>query len=151
MCEMKELSVLIMGDGEEEDGEIEEEDEQGDDKDLGTVGISLSVVVIDNPRTMKLEEKIKGSKVVVMIDPGATHNFISPEIVRQFGIRVEPTEEFGVMRETGETRNGKGRCREAELDLGAICINGNFLPLELGHADVILGIEWLAKLGTISR
>ena len=51
---------------------------------------------------------------------------------------------------TGETRNEKGWCREVDLDLGAICINENFLPLELGHADVILSIEWLAKLGTIS-
>ena len=104
MCKKKELSVLIVGDGEEEEGVIEEEDEQGDDKELGPVGIPLnSVVGIDNPRTMKLEGKIKGSKVVVMIDPGATHNFISPKIVRQLGIRVEPTEEFGVMLGTGET------------------------------------------------
>ena len=93
MCKKKELSVLIVGDGEEEEGEIEEEDKQGDDKELGPVGISLnSVVGIDNSRFMKLEGKIKGSKVVVMIDLGATNNFISPKIVLQLGIRVEPTE-----------------------------------------------------------
>ena len=93
VCKKKELSVLIVGDGEEEEGEIEEEDKQGDDKELGPVGISLnSVVGIDNSRFMKLEGKIKGSKVVVMIDLGATNNFISPKIVLQLGIRVEPTE-----------------------------------------------------------
>ena len=145
VCKKKELRVLIVGDGEKEKAK------QGDDKELGPMGISLnSVVGIDNPRTMKLEGKIKGSKVVVMIDPEATHDFISPEIVRQLGIREEPTEEFGVTLATGETRNGKERCREVEFDLGAICSNENFLPLELGHTYVILGIEWLAKLGTIS-
>lgn len=45
---------------------------------------------------------------------------------------------------------GTGLCKEVEVDLGAICIAENFLPLELGHADIILGIEWLANLGTIS-
>lgn len=85
-----------------------------------------------------------------MIDLRATHNFISPEIVQQLGTQVEPTEEYGVTLGTGETRNGKGQCRDVELDLGANCINENILPLELGHADVILGVKWLAKLGTIS-
>lgn len=61
---------------------MEEDEEQGDDWELGPMGISLNLVVgIDNSRTMKLQGKIKGSKVVVMIGPGATHNFISLEIV----------------------------------------------------------------------
>lgn len=115
------------------------------------MGISLnSVVGIDNPKTMKLEGKIRGSKVIVMIDPGVTHNFISPKVVRKLTIPITDTEEFGVTLGTGETRLGKWSCQEVELDLGALCITENFLPLELGHSDVILGIEWLAKLGTIS-
>lgn len=44
--------------------------------------ISLnSVVGITSPKTMKLVGEILGQKVVVMIDPGATHNFVSVEVV----------------------------------------------------------------------
>lgn len=76
-----------------------------------------------------------------MIDLGATQNFISPAIIQRLEIPVDPTEEFGVTLGTGETRMGTGHCKEVEVDLGAICITEIFLPLELGHSDIILGIE----------
>lgn len=79
MCKKKELSVLILAEEEEDKGEFEEALENPVENETTTAGISLSSVVgIDNPRTMKLEGKIDGNKIVVMIDPGATHNFISP-------------------------------------------------------------------------
>lgn len=116
-----------------------------------TTGISLnSVVEIDNPRTMKLQGKIDGKTVIVMLDPGATHNFISPEVIQKIGLSVEETEEFGITLGIGETRMGKGRCNDVEVDLGAVRIMENFLPLELRHSDLILGVEWLAKLGMVS-
>ena len=34
-----------------------------------------------------------------------------------------------------------------ELDMGALTTIESFLPLELGHLDIILGFGWLAKLG----
>lgn len=151
VCRRKELSVLIVGDAEEDDEILEEEDEVFEDAESRPIGISLnSVVGIDNPKTMKLEGKIEGSKVVVMIDPGATRKFIAPRVVEKLAIPITTSEEFGVTLGTGETRLGKGKCQGVELHLGALCITENFLPLELGHSDVILGIEWLAKLGTIS-
>lgn len=151
MCKKKELSVLILAEEEEDKGEFEEALENPVENETTTAGISLSSVVgIDNPRTMKLEGMIGGHKVIVMIDPGATHNFISPDIIQKLDIPVDATEEFGVTLGTGETRLGTGKCKDVEVDLGALCITENFLPLELGHADIILGIEWLAKLGTIS-
>lgn len=150
-CKRKELSVLIVAEDEEEEGDfVEASNEPVEDEPI-TAGISLSSVVgIDNPRTMKLQGRIGGNKVIVMIDPGATHNFISPEIIAKFKIPVDPTEEFGVTLGTGETRVGTGRCKNVEVDLGAMQICENFLPLELGHSDIILGVEWLAKLGTVS-
>lgn len=85
-----------------------------------------------------------------MIDPRATHNFISPTIIQKLNLPITTTEEFGVSLGTGETRISKGSCQQITLDLGMIKITEHFLPLELGHSDVILGIEWLAKLGTIA-
>lgn len=60
------------------------------------------------------------------------------------------TEEFGVTLGTKDTHMGRGSCQQVSLDLRAVSMTENFLPLQLGHADVILGNEWLAKLGTIS-
>lgn len=40
--------------------------------------VSLSSVMgLTSPKTLRLVGKINGSSMVVMIDPGATHNFIS--------------------------------------------------------------------------
>ena len=69
---------------------------------------------------------------MVMIDSGATHNFISLKIIQKLENPVDPTEEFGVTLGTGETRLGMGRCRDVEVDLGALSITNHFLPLELG-------------------
>ena len=45
---------------------------------------------------------------------------------------------------------GRGSYKEIELDLGALCIIVNNLPLELRHSNIILDIKLLAKLGTIA-
>lgn len=112
--------------GSEEENETSEEETFPVETDVRPMGISLnSVVGIDNPRTMKLEGRIGDDKVVVMINPRGTHYFFSPDIVKKLGILIEPTEEFGVTLGTGETRSGKGRCKEVELDLGAISITEN--------------------------
>ena len=43
-----------------------------------------SVVGLTSPKTLKFRGEIKGEWVIVMIDPGATHNFISMELVRRW-------------------------------------------------------------------
>lgn len=151
VCKKRELSVLIVAKEDDDEGVFEEALEDPVDNEPVSAGISLnSVVGIVNPRTMKLQGQVEGRKVVVMIDPGATHNCISPSIIQKLGIPVDDTEEFGVTLGTGETRIGRGRCSEVEVDLGAVRIVENFLPLELGHSDIILGVEWLAKLGMVT-
>ena len=42
-----------------------------------------SVVGLTNPRTMKIHGRIQGKEIVVLIDCGATHNFISEKLVNE--------------------------------------------------------------------
>lgn len=46
-------------------------------KDVAAEVALNSVIGLSNPKTMKLPGKIVGKEVVVMINPGATHIFIS--------------------------------------------------------------------------
>ena len=45
---------------------------------------------------------------------------------------------------------GDGICTEVLLSLQGIEICDRFFALELGSLDVILGIQWLEKLGTVA-
>ncbi|KFK22447.1 hypothetical protein AALP_AAs52132U000100, partial [Arabis alpina] len=42
---------------------------------------------------------------------------------------------------------GQGICKDVELCFQGYSVVTEFLPLELGSADVILGIQWLASVG----
>lgn len=67
-------------DGEEvEEGEeMEGSEEVNGDISNPMADISLSSVVgLTNPKTIKLRGYIEGKEVILMVDPGATNNFIS--------------------------------------------------------------------------
>lgn len=64
----------------EEEGETDGDDTEAPPSPTEEVitEVSLnSVIGLSNPKTMKLRGLIGDQEVVVMIDPGTTHNFIS--------------------------------------------------------------------------
>lgn len=107
-CKRKELSVLLVaGEPESEEEELEEEiDEEN-------VGVSLCWVVgLTNPKTMKLKGVISGHEVIVMVDPGATHNFISLQVVEKARVRVDKKGEFAISLGNGESVREVGYVEE---------------------------------------
>ena len=48
------------------------------------------------PNTMKLQGEVKGRITLVLIDSGASHNFITVDLVSQLGLSVEPTPSYNV-------------------------------------------------------
>lgn len=115
---------------------------------LATLSLN-SLVGISSTYTMKLAGQIAGRPVTVLIDSGATHNFISTEVVAAVGMSITATTCYGVLLGTGGKVRTKGICADVKLDLGALRVVTDFLPLELGGADVILGIKWLETLGNM--
>ena len=51
-----------------------------------------SMIRLTSLKTMKPRGEIKGDGVVVMIDPVATHNFISVDLVWRWGLEVDKAE-----------------------------------------------------------
>lgn len=51
---------------------------------------------------------------------------------------------------TGKAVQGEGECKAVMLELPGVKLIEDFLPLPLGNSDLILGIQWLEKLGTMS-
>ena len=88
-----------------------------------------------------------GQEVIVLIDCGASHNFISTDMVAKLGIPYVDTHNFGVLMGMGLSIQVAGFCKGVILQLQNIEIQTDFLPLILGSADVILGMHWLETLG----
>ncbi|KAL4589299.1 hypothetical protein LXL04_002205 [Taraxacum kok-saghyz] len=129
------------GDGPDATPEAAEIDEQ--------VEIFLnSVAGLNSPKTMKLRGKVMEQAVVTMIDPGATHNFISSKLVEELQIPVLETEGYSIRMGTGDKEPGRGICKGVLLQLQELAIVEEFLPLRLGSSDIILGMKWLETLGT---
>lgn len=108
-----------------------------------------SVIGLSNPKTMKLRGLIGNSEVVVMVDPGATHNFLSLGLVEFAEIPITGSGSFGVSLGNGDAIKGTSICKSVCLQLDGGVELEDFLPLELGSSDVILGVQWLEKLGMV--
>lgn len=70
--------------------------------------------------------------------------------VEKLGIPVIANNGFGVTLGNGEAIKGTGECRGVVLQLGALEIVEDFLSFSLGNSDVILGVQWLEKLGSVT-
>lgn len=86
------MSVLLVDDNEDELGE--DDSEMGGEfqslelpeTEVSPITVSMnSIVGLTNPKTLKLVGTIGDGEVVVMVDPGATHNFISLKAVEKIG------------------------------------------------------------------
>lgn len=54
---------------------------------------------------------------------------------------------YGMLMGTGLSVKGRGICKGVVISLLGLEVTKDFLPLELGCTDVILGMKWLGSLG----
>ncbi|KAF7842370.1 wall-associated receptor kinase-like 10 [Senna tora] len=91
-CKNKHLQIMIisgpMEEGDAENLGIEEEEHNEEGEATGNLmSLSMnSIVGITNGRTMKLIGKVRGKEVLIMIDCGASHNFISTSLVEKLAL-----------------------------------------------------------------
>ncbi|XP_010497195.1 PREDICTED: uncharacterized protein LOC104774238, partial [Camelina sativa] len=151
VCPLKALQILTVVEG----LELEVMDEEWHPEDIGEIiqapevrCLSLnSYLGLHSPRTTKLWGQIGKSKVVVLIDSGASHNFITPTMAARTKLKVYTVSGLDILLGNGVSVQGSGICKQVQFQLGGVAFDSDFIALDLGGVDVILGVQWLETLG----
>ncbi|MCH85549.1 transposon Tf2-1 polyprotein, partial [Trifolium medium] len=97
---------------------------------------------------MKIGGKLGEVDVVVLVDSGASHNFISSHITA-LGLPITPMAARRIKLGDGHKVVSLGVCEGVKLNLGPMEAEVDALVLDLGGLDVILGVSWLSTLGKV--
>ena len=87
--------------------------------------------------------------VIILIDSGSIHNFISERTANLLRLLVVPTETFTIQVANGESLKSRGRFEEVPVDLQGIVFSLTLYYLPLTGLDIVLGIQWLELLGFV--
>ena len=113
--------------------------------------ISIAAITgIAQPQTLKLKGYIKKQSVIVMVDSRSTHNFVDVNVAKRLNIFAYPVADLKVMVADGKQIDGVGKCHKVKLQLSNYAIESSFYMVPLRGVDVVLGVQWLRRLGTYS-
>lgn len=101
------------------------------------------------PKTIKFEGKVQGIHILILLDKGATHNFISKKLVESLGLKAEARGEIRIRLGNGYKVKVSKQCLKINLAMGEFEFQISTLVLDIGNLDLILGIEWLRTLGEV--
>ncbi|MCI23956.1 RNA-directed DNA polymerase (Reverse transcriptase), partial [Trifolium medium] len=90
---------------------------------------------------------IHGVPVLILIDSGATHNFISCPLVHKMNWNVEETLSMNIKLGDGSCSRTKGSCVDMGVNIEGVSFVLNAHLFDLGVVDMVLGMEWLSTLG----
>ncbi|WVZ17603.1 hypothetical protein V8G54_010585 [Vigna mungo] len=99
------------------------------------------------PRTLRLTRSINGYKVQVLVDSGATHNFIQSRVAHFLQLQNETTSTpLRVMVGNGDFLPCYTFFPKAQLHLASLKFSIYLYPLELSGTDIVLGVHWLTQV-----
>ncbi|XP_024196009.1 uncharacterized protein LOC112199191 [Rosa chinensis] len=108
-------------------------------------------VMSDNkssPATMQLKGNFNKKVVHVLIDSGATHNFIHPQLLRGTKVQVHNFSPLHVVLASGAKMKTSGEAK-IELQLQQFSFSDDFYILPVTGYEIVLGASWLRPLGDI--
>ncbi|KAD3068149.1 hypothetical protein E3N88_36029 [Mikania micrantha] len=132
----------------EVEGAEEREDKQQDED---TAEINLHAILgRPHPTTMKVHGKLNTTEVLILVDGGSTHNFISDILVNELKLATQLIEPFGAQIGNGDVIRCGWICKDLTITVGDLKITQDFHPFSLGGADLVLGMQWALNKITVA-
>lgn len=155
-CKSKQFLCLLAEENTMTDEDVESfsqftHDEPVNFSDTTTPSISLHAFTGQFvPRTLKVTGSINGHSIVALFDGGSTHNFIQSRLAKHLGMAIQPIPHLNVTVGNGDTIGCLGLAHQQSILLGQTPFSTDLYLLPIYGADIVLGVEWLAKLGPVS-
>ncbi|XP_021905112.1 uncharacterized protein LOC110820048 [Carica papaya] len=100
-------------------------------------------------KTMRVAATIHNQHIVIVIDNGLTHNFISERVASFRKLPILPTQAFSVEVSIDSPIGCHGRFENVLVNIQGIFFHLTLFELPLTDLDLVLGIQWLEALGTV--
>ena len=123
---------------------------KGQDLLQDTPRITLYALVGNpSPGIVRIEGKIQGQCLVILIDIGRIHNFLDVRLCSRLKLAIDPVLAFNVKISNRAIVRTLGACQDMQVQVQGhhFCMDLNVLPL--GGCDLVLGTQWLKTLGLI--
>ncbi|XP_078167208.1 uncharacterized protein LOC144561976 [Carex rostrata] len=123
-------------------GEEEEEEEEQ----------TVTLNSISNPsynQTLQFKGFMKEIPICALFDTGASHSFIHPNLVHNLSletVKIKPLRVWGAL---GNKVVSNTMCKGVEFTIQGQLFSANLRVLEHNGYDIILGVDWIARLGTL--
>ncbi|KAL4588404.1 hypothetical protein LXL04_001290 [Taraxacum kok-saghyz] len=159
-CTAGQLRIMLLAEGDElsDTGEVRLLDlddippppllPDGECSCLELCGVTIDTSTSDL-KTLKVMGDILGFPALILIDSGATHNFISKKLARALGLELQSIGPLGIRLGDGNRVWVTTQCHAIPLHFGAFSCTVDALVYDLGPLDFILGIAWLKRLGDV--
>jgi len=128
----------------------DEEDDVAKHDDDQQPHISLHAIAgVCTRDTMRVCVQLGQITVTAILDSGSTHNFVSESAARHTGLCFIPRTNLAVTVANGDRVHCPGVFRDAAFSIDAEPFRADVYVLPLGGYDMVLGTDWLAKMGPI--
>ncbi|XP_049932541.1 uncharacterized protein LOC126409878, partial [Nymphaea colorata] len=152
-CKRFQLMVVVE-DEDEVEVSIPVEEEQPVEQECPTEiekvdGVLHSMRDPNRPKAMRVLGTIQGHRVTILLDSGATHNFMSLETAKDSGCTLEDQAPLTVLVGDGTRLPCVHICRNMDITVQGIPYKIDVLVLPIKGMDLVLGVDWLETLGGI--
>ena len=90
--------------------------------------------------TLRVRGTIMGQRVSVLVDSGATYNFIDTQLVQRRGIHIEHFENFSVLVPGARTMQCAKYVPALTITTGTYTLTDHFFVVDILDTNVILGV-----------
>jgi Reverse transcriptase (RNA-dependent DNA polymerase)/Retroviral aspartyl protease/DNA N-6-adenine-methyltransferase (Dam) len=109
------------------------------------VEVDLQAASTDQPLMFRFHAKAAGCAATVLLDSGASHNFVSSEFAKASAFRITaPVQAYTVRLASGDIVPLAGQCTfKLSMQEFSGTVTALVMPEMMPHTDVILGDTWL--------